>query len=101
MKNYLKFENVSTILNSLFLTLFGLILGYLTSMGLNLPVTAECLTSVAVGIVLFVFSYYNAKHQNTLFDNDTIYIPVDRLDKNQIDAINNYIEKAIEKNIKE
>ena len=102
MKQYLEFRNISTILTSVFLTIFGLILGFCASKGLNLPITAESLTSIAIGIVFFAFSYYNAKHHNNFFDEetDTIYIPIDDLDDNQIKAINNFIEKAIETNLK-
>ena len=101
MRQYLEFKNISTILTSLFLTIFGLIIGYCTSRGLHLPFTAETATTVTVGVILAVFSYYNAKHQNNLFDNetDTIYLPIDGLNENQITAINNYIENIIEKNM--
>lgn len=100
--NYLEFRNISTILTTIFLTVFGLLLGYLASKGINLPVTAETLTSIVVGIIFAVFGYYNAKNHNTFFDEDadTIYIPVDNLDKNQINAINEFIENAIETNLK-
>jgi len=99
---YLEFRNISTILTSIFLTIFGLLIGYATSKGLHLPFTAETATTVTVGVILFVFSYFNAKHQNNLFDEetDTIYIPIDNLNDNQITAINNFIEKAIETNLK-
>jgi len=102
MRKYLEFRNISTILTSVLLTVFGLLLGYLASMGLNLPVTADALASITGGIILAVFSWYNAKHHNNLFDEekDTIYIPIDNLDDDQITAINNYINKAIEKNLK-
>lgn len=102
MRQYLEFRNFSTILTSIFLTIFGLIVGYCTSKGFNLPFTAETATTVAVGVVLFVFSYFNAKHQNTLFDNetDTIYIPIDNLDDNQIKSINSFIENVINTNLK-
>lgn len=102
MRKYLELRNISTILTSVLLTLFGLLLGYLASMGLNLPVTADALASIVGGIILAVFSWYNAKHHNNLFDEekDTIYIPIDNLDDDQITAINNYINKAIEKNLK-
>lgn len=93
MSKYLKFNNVSTILTSIFLTVFGLVLGYATSMGLNLPVTADTLTTIAVGIVMFIFSYYNAKYHNDLFDksSDTIKIPVKDLSDEQVDLINEII----------
>ena len=102
MRKYLEFRNISTILTSVLLTLFGLLLGYLSTLGLNLPVTADVLASITGGIILAVFSWYNAKHHNNLFDEekDTIYIPIDNLDDDQITAINNYINKAIEKNLK-
>lgn len=102
MRQYLKFNNVSTILTSIFLTIFGLIIGYATSKGLNLPFTAETATTVTVGVILFAFSYFNAKHQNDLFDSetDTVYIPIDGLNDNQITAINNYIENIVERNLK-
>ncbi len=101
MRQYLEFRNFSTILTSLFLTIFGLIIGYATSKGLNLPFTAETATTVTVGVILAVFSYYNAKHQNNLFDSetDTVYIPIDNLTDGQVKAINNYIENIIEKNM--
>ena len=102
MRKYLEFRNISTILTSVLLTLFGLLLGYLSTLGLNLPVTADVLASITGGIILAVFSWYNAKNHNNLFDEekDTIYIPIDNLDDDQITAINNYINKAIEKNLK-
>lgn len=101
MKKYLEFRNISTILTSVFLTVFGLILGYAASRGLNLPITAETATSITVGVILFAFSYFNAKHHNDLFDEetDTIYIPIDNLTDEQIDTINNMIDKAISENI--
>ena len=101
MRQYLEFKNISTILTSIFLTIFGLILGYATSQGLNLPFTAETATTVTVGVILFAFSYFNAKHQNNLFDSetDTIYLPIDGLTDGQVKAINNYIENIIEKNL--
>ena len=97
MKQYLEFKNFSTILNSILLTIFGLIIGYATSKGLNLPFTAELATTITSTIILAIFSYYNAKHQNTLFDSekDTIYLPVDILTPEQITLINEYIDKTI------
>ena len=97
MKQYLEFKNFSTILNSILLTIFGLIIGYATSKGLNLPVTAETLTSITTGLILCIFSYYNAKHQNNLFnkEKDTIYLPVDILTPEQVKLINEYIDKTI------
>jgi len=102
MSKYLEFRNISTILTSILLTVFGLLLGYLASMGLNLPVTADALASITGGIILAVFSWYNAKHHNNLFDDetDTIYIPIDNLTDNQIESINNFINNAIETNLK-
>lgn len=102
MSKYLEFRNISTILTSILLTVFGLLLGYLASIGLNLPVTADVLASIVGGIILAVFSWYNAKHHNNLFDEetDTIYIPIDNLTDNQIESINNFINNAIETNLK-
>lgn len=101
MSKYLKFNNISTILTSVFLALFGMLIGYLSSKGINLPVTAEALTTVTMGVIFAIFSYYNASNPNDLFDEteDTIYIPIDNLDDNQIDAINNFINNCIEKNL--
>ena len=102
MTKVLELRNISTILTSIFLTIFGLIIGYATSRGINLPFNAEIATSITVGAILFVFSYYNAKHHNNLFDKDTdtIYIPVDNLDDAHIQAINEFINEAIDKNLK-
>lgn len=102
MYKYLKIENITTIITSILLTVFGLLLGYLASIGLNLPVTADALASIVGGLILAVFSYYNAKHHNNLFDEetDTIYIPIDNLNDGQIDAINNFIDNCINANIK-
>lgn len=102
MTKVLELRNISTILTSIFLTIFGLIIGYATSRGINLPFNAEIATSITVGAILFVFSYYNAKHHNNLFDKDTdtIYIPVDNLEDAQIQAINEFINEAIDKNLK-
>lgn len=102
MTKYLEFRNISTILTTIFLTIFGLLLGYLTSKGIDLPITAETLTSLTLGIIFAIFGYYNAKNHNTFFDKDedVIYIPIDELDKHQIDAINNFIETAIQTNLK-
>ena len=102
MRKYFEFRNASTIINTVLLTVFGLIIGYATSKGVNLPFNAEIATSITSGVILFVFGYFNAKHQNTLFDDekDTIYIPVDNLTDEQITGINNFINKAIEKNIR-
>lgn len=97
MSKYLEFKNISTILNSILLTIFGLLIGYLASIGLNLPVNAETLTSIGTGLILLCFSYYNARNPNTLFDAeaDTIYLNVDELDEQQVRAINNFIENSI------
>ena len=102
MSKYLEFRNISTILTSVLLTVFGLLLGYLASMGLNLPVTADALASITGGIILAVFSWYNAKHHNNLFNDETetIYIPIDNLTDGQIESINNFINNAIETNLK-
>lgn len=98
MNEYLKFKNISTIITSILLTIFGLVLGYLSSIGFNLPVTADMLATVVGGVILGVFSYYNAKNPNTLFDeeSDTIYIPVDDLSTIQVKAINNILENCVE-----
>ena len=102
MSKYLEFRNISTILTSILLTVFGLLLGYLATLGLNLPVTADALASITGGVILAVFSWYNAKHHNNLFNDetDTIYIPIDNLTDNQIESINNFINNAIETNLK-
>lgn len=101
MSNYLEFRNISTILTSIFLSIFGLIIGYASSQGLELPVTAEALTTIAMGLIFAVFSYYNAKNHNNLFDKetDTIYIPLDDLSEGQVTAINNFINNCINKNL--
>lgn len=103
ISKYLEFRNISTVLTSVLLTIFGLILGYLSSIGLNLPVTADVLASIVGGLILAVFSYYNAKNHNTLFNSetDTIYVPIDGLNDNQIQAINNFINNAVESNLKQ
>ncbi len=95
----LQFNNISTIINSILLTVFGLLLGYATSQGLDLPVSADTLASLFGGIILFIFSYYNAKHHNTYFDkdNDKITIPIDNLDDEQVAFLNEAIEKAVNK----
>ena len=93
MSKYLKFNNVSTILTSIFLTIFGLVLGYAASRGMNLPITADTLASIAAGIVMFVFSYFNAKYHNDIFDkdSDTLKIPAGELSEEQVDLINEII----------
>ena len=101
MTKYLKFNNATTILTSIFLTIFGLIIGYAASKGLNLPFTAETLTSIVVGAIMFYFSIQNAKNPNDMFDEDTIYIPVDDLSDEQIDFINKIIEDTITDNLGE
>lgn len=101
MRKYLEFKNFSTILNSILLTIFGLIIGFAASKGINLPFNAEIATTITSGVILLAFSYFNAKHQNTLFDKetDTIYIPIDNLTDEQITTINEMIDKAISENI--
>lgn len=101
MSEYLEFRNVSTIITSILLTVFGLLLGYLSSIGLDLPVTADVLASICGGVILAVFSYYNAKNHNTFFDkeNDTLHIPIKDLNSNQVDAINTFIDDCVEMNI--
>lgn len=103
MRKYLEFKNFSTILNSILLTIFGLIIGFAASNGINLPINAEIATTITSGVILLAFSYFNAKHQNTLFDEetDTIYIPIDNLTDEQINTINEMIDKAISENIGE
>jgi len=102
MSKYLEFKSISTILNIILLTIFGLLIGYRASIGLNLPVNAETLTSIGTGLILLCFSYYNARNPNTLFDADadTIYLNVDELDEQQVRAINNFIENSINSNLK-
>lgn len=99
MTKYLKFNNATTILTSIFLTIFGLLLGYLTTYGLNLPVDAQTLTSLVVGAIMFYFSIQNAKNPNDMFEEDTIYIPVDNLSDEQVDFINKIIEDTITDNL--
>ena len=101
MTKYLKLNNISTILTTIFLAIFGVLIGYLASKGINLPVTAETLTSLVVGLIFTIFGYYNAKHHNDFFDQDTdtIYIPIDNLTDEQIDTINTMIDKAISENL--
>ena len=100
MTNYLEFKNFSTILNTIIVIICGYLIGLLASFGLALPVTASELAAIVTAIVFGIFGYYNAKHQNDIFDEetDTVYIPVDDLSKNQIDAINNFIENCLSKN---
>lgn len=96
MTKLLTINNISTILTSIFLTIFGLIIGYATSQGLNLPITAETLTTITVGIILFLFSYINAKKHNTFFDKDqdTITIPLEDVTDEQISLIKNIINNT-------
>lgn len=103
MQKYLEFNNISTILTSIFLTIFGLMIGYAASHGLHFPFTAETLTSIAVGFILAVFSYYNAKHQNSFFDKegDVLRIPVENLTDDQVAGINAFIKEAINSNTNE
>ena len=67
MTKYLEFKNISTILTTIFLAVFGVLIGYLASKGINLPVTAETLTSIVVELIFTIFGYYNAKNHNDLF----------------------------------
>ena len=102
MTNYLEFKNFSTILNSIIVIICGYLVGLLVSYGINLPFTASELAAFITAIIFGIFSYYNAKNHNDIFDKetDTLHIPVDNLTENQVDAINNFIANATEKNVK-
>lgn len=69
--NILTIGNSTTILTTIFLALFGAIIGYLASKGINLPVTAEQLTTITVSVIFLIFGYINAKNHNTFWNKDT------------------------------
>lgn len=100
MTKYLEFKNFSTILNSILLTVFGLIIGYATSKGINLPFDAKLATTITSGIILLAFSYFNAKHKNSLFDEetDTITIPLEELSETQIGELQSIINQFTNNN---
>ena len=90
--NYLSIGNVTTYVNTIILTISGYIFGLLLSYFGNLPFTESQLASVLSTIVFFIFSYYNAKKHNRLFDQDKdiIKIPT-HLNDAQLVAIQNFI----------
>ena len=90
--NYLSIGNVTTYVNTIIITISGYLFGLLVSYFGNLPFTEAQLASALSTIVFFVFSYYNAKKHNTLFDQnkDIIKIPT-HLNDAQLVAIQNFI----------
>lgn len=44
----------------------GYCLGYLVSIGLNLPISQEQLSEIFFTIILFIAAYFDAKYPNTL-----------------------------------
>lgn len=92
-ENYLNIGNITTIINSIMLIVAGYIIGWLLSLGFNVPVSQAELGALLTSIVFAVFSYINAKKHNNFFnkEEDTIQIPVN-LNDAQITAIENFIE---------
>lgn len=93
-KNYITIGNVTTIVNSIIVILFGYLLGYLTSLGFNLPVDESLITSLMSSIVFGLFSYINAKYHNQIWDSeqDTVRIPVNFTDS-EVKAVENFINQ--------
>lgn len=93
---------MTTIITTISLSLAGLIIGILASYGLKLPIDQQSLAGVIGLIIFFVFSIINAKYKSTYFtDNDEIRFNVAGLTPAQIDAIQNFIDNAVDMNIKQ
>ena len=90
--NILTIGNSTTILTTIFLGIFGAIIGYLSSKGINLPITAETLTTITVSLIFLLFGYINAKNHNTFWDKNTdeIHIPTE-LSEEQVAEIEQLI----------
>lgn len=57
--------NLSTIVKTILMMFAGWALGYLVSIGLNLPITQEQLSEILFVIVCFIAAYIDAKYPNT------------------------------------
>lgn len=100
-KNQIIVGNITTIIKFVSLMLSGAIFGMISAFGLKLPFDNYTLAGIIGLIIGAVFSYVDAKYQNTFFNKnaDTLTIDVAGLTDNQITAINNFIENAVETNI--
>ena len=90
--NILTIGNITTILNTIIIIISGYIIGFLTSLGLNVPFDQTGLAGVITAIIFGLFSYVNAKNHNNFWDTetDTVNIPVPLTDE-QVKVIQNYI----------
>lgn len=87
--------NVTTIVTSISLAFAGLIIGLLTSHGLNLPVSQEALAGVIGTVIMFIFSIINTKYKSTYFtDDDKEIIDISSLNEEQVNAIKNFIDNT-------
>ena len=57
--------NISTIIKFISMSIAGYVIGYATSIGLDLPIDAATLSQVIGTIIFFILAYIDAKHPNT------------------------------------
>lgn len=86
--------NVTSIVTSISLAFAGLIIGLLTSHGLNLPVSQEALAGVIGTVIMFIFSIINTKYKSTYFTDDKEIIDISSLNEEQVNAIKNFIDNT-------
>ena len=102
-ENYITIGNATTILNTVFLVIAGYVIGFLISIGINLPITDVQLASLLTSFVFLIFGYINAKYHNNIWDKDedTLNIPTGDLTDAQIQAIQNFINYQTNKEIQD
>lgn len=100
LDNYITIGNATTILNTVFVIIAGYVIGFLISIGINLPITDVQLASIFTAICFAVFGYVNAKYHNNFWDKeeDTLNIPLADLTDAQVKAIQNFINYQTTKN---
>lgn len=57
--------NITTIIKTICMMFAGYFLGYMISIGLNLPISQEQLSEIFFTIILFIAAYFDAKYPNT------------------------------------
>ena len=56
--------NLTSIVKTILLAFAGYFIGYLVSIGLNLPITAEQLSEILFMLLCLVWSYFDMKYPN-------------------------------------
>lgn len=91
--------NGTSILNSIIVSFAGLVIGILASHGIQLPIDQQALAGVIGVIIFFIFSVINTKFKSTFFTNENdLIVNVEGLTDGQINAIQNFVNNAVEVN---